>query len=273
MTKPASSTREIASMQSLEILRSCVGANYTPSPESLSALQGSNLVLISGQFAGAGKSTFIQALEAAGRINIPSWTNRELRAGEVEGVDKIRSSLSAMAQKAVEGYFIEIEEVRNGIFYATPAEFTGGTEYVKDLELKGALRLRFFAPELPVIIPLPPLNYVYPERVTEWERRVIVREGLYKSISDKAVADLEGRLAGVVEESARILDMELYNDPNILVVINDSLTDALRTVHAFLATGEKAQQTDINEHVQKLQRLASVALDAAQSSTTLHRVD
>lgn len=45
------------------------------------------------------------------------------------------------------------------------------------LKLKGALRLRGFAPELPIVVPLPPLTPVEKLAVTEWERRLIDREG------------------------------------------------------------------------------------------------
>jgi len=75
---------------SLELLRGSTSSSCRPSGESIAGLQATDLVLMSGQFVGAGKSTFIQAL---GRANIASWTNRELRSG---------------------------------VFYATPAEFNPG---------------------------------------------------------------------------------------------------------------------------------------------------
>lgn len=245
---------------SLDVLRQSVGSNCVPSAESVAELQGSDLVLMSGQFVGAGKSTFIHELEAGGRVNIPSWTNRELRPGEVEGIDKIRGSLPVMAQKAIDGYFLEIEEVRPGVFYATPAEFTPGKSYVKDLELKGALRLRSFAPKLPIVVPIPPIDRLASLQVTEWERRVVGREGLAKSITDKAIDDLKGRLAGVVEEADRIEELDMAKDPYTLLVINDDLPQALQAMHRFLQTGERTEHADIADHVRSLKQIASAAL-------------
>lgn len=254
--------------QSLEVLRGSMGSSCTPSPESIADLQSSDLVLMCGQIVGGGKSTFIQDLEAGGRVNIPSWTNRDLRPGETDGIDKVHASLGVMAQKAASGYFLELEEVRPGVFYATPAAFSEGQGYVKDLELKGAARLKSFAPDLPIIVPLPPLDMVTTKRVTEWERRVCVREGFDKALSDKAIADLEGRLAGVVEETSRIIEAELVEDPRTLLVINDDLPAALETMNHFLATGEKATQTDvITKHLESLRRIASTALGAVSSAT------
>lgn len=249
-------------VESLEILRANCGVNCQPSPESIGELQNSDLVLMSGQFVGGGKSTFIEDLEKNwGRVNIPSWTNRDLRPGEKEGVDKIQATLPGMAQRALEGYFLELEEVRKGMFYATPAEFSPGRGYVKDLELKGALRLRSFAPELPIIIPLPPLGWVEPILVTEWERRVGSREGYDSGISDKAITNLASRLEGVVEEADRIEELDLTNDPNTLVIVNDDLFTARQAMHRFLATGEKQGQEGLETHLLRLRQLASTALD------------
>src|SRR5579885_2084710 len=169
-------------LEALPVLRAFTGVNCVPSPESVAELKQADIILLSGQFVGAGKSTFSRALEQQGRVNVASWTNRNLRPGEVEGVDKVKSSLSAMAEKAIGGYFLELEEVRSECFYATPAAFTKGQKYVKDLELKGAMRLRSFAPDLPIIVPLPPVRPAALGQVTEWERRVIEREHYQQSL-------------------------------------------------------------------------------------------
>lgn len=249
-----------ANMASLEVLRGLTGVNSAPSEESIRALQGSDLVLMAGQFVGAGKSTFIQALEADGRVNIPSWTNRDLRPGEVEGVDKVTATLSEMAEMAVAGYFLELEEVRPKVFYATPSGLASNGRYVKDLELKGALRLRSLAPEIPIVVPLPPVREAKDLGVTEWERRVVLREGFRKGVTDKAITDLTGRLQGVIDETDRVLDTGLANDPNMLFVINDVLGWSLSAMRAFIANGEKKPHGDIEVHLQILQHLAAQAL-------------
>jgi len=194
---------------------------------------------------------------------VPSYTNRALRASEVEGVDKCRRPLPVMAMRAIEGYFLELEENRPGFFYTTPAEFTPGKQYVKDVELRGALRLKGFMPEIPVIVPLPPLRMTS-KRTTEWERRVVTREGYGKNISQEALdKDLPDRLAGVVQEGDDIQEFHLVEDPYTLFIVNDDLATSVETMLRFLATGEKGDQSGIEAHIQSLKQLAVTALDAA----------
>lgn len=245
-----------------ELLRAHTGSDCVPSYTSVEELQHSDIVLFSGQIVGAGKSTLIQAQEANGSVNIPSWTNRDLRPGEVEGVDKVQATLAVMAERAITGYFLELEEVRPGVFYATPSGFAQGKKYTKDLELKGAMRLRSFAPNIPIVIPLPPLAPTTDGQSTAWEKRVAKRERLHKSITEKATDDLESRLTGVVEEAERIEDLGLINDPHTLLVINNDFARTYAAVEDFLATGEKGYQLDIVQHVRKLRDLATLALDS-----------
>lgn len=249
----------IGSEQSLEILRSHTGMQCEPSAESVDALVGSDLVLVSGMFIGAGKSMVIENLVEGGYQNIASWTNRDLRRGEVEGIDKCQRPLEAMAEKAISGYFLELEEVRVGMFYATPAEFGAGKRYVKDLDLRGAMRLRSMAPELPIIIPLPTLKHSG-RQVTEWERRVCEREQYHKGLSKGAIDDLEARLEGAIEEAGRVCAEQLIDDPNVLFVVNDSKTATVEAVRKFLQTGKRDTATDIELHIEDMVILAAEAV-------------
>lgn len=142
MIGEATELGQVFDQDSYDYLLSHTGENCSPSEESVAKLKAADLVLMSGQFVGAGKSTLISSLQANGRFNIASWTNRDLRPGEVEGVDKCHRPLVEMAGAAEWGYFLELEEVRPQVFYASPAEFQAERGYVKDLELKGAMRLR-----------------------------------------------------------------------------------------------------------------------------------
>jgi guanylate kinase len=241
------SVSEDTAYTSLEVLRSVTGAQCRPSVESLHQLRSADIVLVAGQFVGAGKSTFIKGLETEGRVNVASWTNRDLRPNEIDGIDKCHRSLSAMATKAVEGFFLELEELRPGCFYATPAEFDFGKRYVKDVDLKGALRLRDFAPEMPVIVPLPPVYKLDRKQVTEWERRVVVRDGLSFAINVSVIDDLKNRLHGVVEEVDRIEEQGLLADPRTLLVVNNHLPQSLHTLNTFVMTGEKLDQTGLED--------------------------
>ncbi len=241
-------------------LKNHTGDNCLPSDESVEDLRVSNLVLMAGQFVGAGKSTLINRLVGEGFSNVPSWTNRGLRTGEFDGVDKCSRSLGVMATKASEGFFLELEEVRQGVFYATPSEFHTGGNYVKDLELRGALKLRELAPELPIIIPLPTLREADSVGVTEWERRVVNREGFTRAINEASFSDLEKRLNGVVDETRRLVESGLLYDSNTLVLVNDDLNIATAVVFKFLETREKSSQTKIVDHLFGLSDLALGAL-------------
>jgi guanylate kinase len=246
--------------EALAVLRAHTGENCTPSDDSILSLQATDLLLVAGQFVGAGKSTLIKSLDQ--RFNIASYTNRNLRPGELEGVDKKQRTLAEMAFMAIDGAFLELEEVRPGCFYATPAEFKFGFKYVKDLELKGALRLREFAPDLKTVVPLPPLRKIA-SGVTEWERRVILRENMLQGISEKATQDLSDRLEGVVEESDRILELNLVENPNTLIVVNDDLPKAVQAMRAFVETGTKPDSNGVAQHIARVRELAATALQAA----------
>lgn len=252
-------TEVIGAEASLEVLRSLTGEHCIPSEESVQALIDADLVLVSGQFVGAGKSTLIDDLGRLRYHNVASWTNRELRPGEVEGVDKCHRTLEVMAERAVSGFFLELEEMREGIFYATPSLPIDSKSYVKDIDLKGALRLRAMAPALPIIVPLPPLSQT--ERmVTEWERRVALRERHHQRITDKGAQDLGARLEGVLEEIGRIQTEDLLDDPYIQFVVNDDLPLALDTMYDFLETGTKVPQPNLYSQLEDMAILASEAV-------------
>lgn len=254
--------------QSIDVvseLRGLTGENCRPSENGVAAFQAADIVLFTGQFVGAGKSTVANAL--VDRRNIASWTNRDLRPGEVEGVDKCHKTLEEMLEAARSGLLLEMEEVRPGTFYATPAELGAG-KHVKDLELVGAQRLRSYVPGIKMVVPLPPLDIVDKQGLTSWEQRLVMREGYDRAIDNKMSDDLAARLQGVIDECQRILDdPKLMNNPNILFVVNDDLSDTVKAVQAFIDSEDEAPRVMTAEavqvHVLALRELASEALAAA----------
>ncbi len=252
---------EVTSPQNLDpltVLRANSGDYCQPSEESIAALSQTDLVLVSGQFVGAGKSMLIESLASDGYANIASWTNRDLRPGEIEGIDKCHRSLDMMAERAIAGFFLELEEIRPGKFYATPTDFDPNKRYVKDLELKGALKLREMAPQIPIIVPLPPIRQSN-RHVTEWERRVVDREHYKQGLQDTAIDDLEARLEGVIDEACRINTAKLIEDPHTLFVVNDNRAETIRATRAFLETGKRDPGVDVELHIEDM---AMLALDA-----------
>ncbi len=246
-----------------ENLGDYVGDQYTPSAESVERLRGVEFAAITGQITSAGKSSIIGGLVSEGWEDIPSRTSRLLRPGEVEGVHKIHCTLADLALGAHEGHYLEIEEVRPGVFYATQLPSNSdetGRKYVKDMELKGVLRLRAHAPGVRAVFPLPPLDWIEEKRVTEWERRHVLREGLTRGVTEPGIDDLEQRLIGVVEEVTRVEELDLIHDPYTLFVVNSTLLNTIAAAKKFLSTGEKTGQDRIEAHIQGVKELAKKAL-------------
>lgn len=100
--------------------------------------------------------------------------------------------------------------------------------------------------------------------VTEWEKRVVLREGFDKATSVKDIDDLRGRLEGVVEECRRVLELDLIDDPNALILINSDLDSAIYEMYFFLATGKKRRsQHGLQRHIINLHDTAQAALKQA----------
>lgn len=255
--EPGSETAE-------EALRTYCGDNCHPSLEQQHKLQRSDLVMISGQFVGAGKSRVINKMHEAGRYNIPSYVNRDLRPGEQEGIDKYGRDTDEMLTMIQQGKFLEMEEVRPGRFYATSLVDTDSEyAYVKDAELQGALRLREkFDPGLPIVVPLPPFTLDRTTGVTEWERRAVGRDFFGAQNFDSYHADLYARLHGAAVECDRIVESELIDDSNTLVFVNEDINRSWSAVQRFLNSREKPNSSGLRQYVGVLRGIAVNALEA-----------
>lgn len=245
-------------------LRELCGENCEPSLEQRRQLQQIDLVMISGQFVGAGKSRLLNGLHESGRSNIPSYVNRPLRPGEKEGVDKCSRDTHDMLEMARGGAFLEMEEVRPGHFYATSLMGADPEQaYVKDAELQGALQLRErFDPELPIAIPLPPFTFDRKAGVTEWERRAIGRDFYTARNFDTYHADLYERLRGAAEECDRIIDNGLIDEKNTFIFINEDVDRSREVLQRFLKTRKKPNSSGLLQYIGVLRNIAQEALEA-----------
>lgn len=237
-----------------------LATDYRPSPYSVSRLEEADLILVAGEIVGAGKSTLIKRLGEEGMVNLPSWTNRQPRESEIDGVDKHFRTLTQMAKAAEEGYFLEIEELRSGSFYATPSDFKNEERYVKDIGLVVLPIFRKYKPDIITIIPIPPVDIVYPSMVSEWEKRVIERAGYRNITADTFVEDLEDRLKKVILEIDYIFQHKLTLDPNVLIVLNYQIVDTLNIVSKFVQERVKQEDESIENVLHSIRQLAQTAL-------------
>jgi guanylate kinase len=148
------------------------------------------LLVISGP-SGVGKSSVVRALALRMRFHFSvSWTTRERRPGEVDGVDYVFVDEETFRQAIGRGGFLEWAEY-SGHFYGTPraqvlGHLTRGEDVLLDIENDGATQVKTAYPEAVLVFVLPPSR-------AELERRLRDR-------GDTPESDIRGRLAVATEQ-------------------------------------------------------------------------
>jgi len=147
--------------------------------------------------AGAGKSVLgKEVLKANPSFKLSvSATTREMRKGEVDGVDYHFLKRPDFEQKVKENKFFEWEEVHGNLYGTLLQEIDGamsaGTDLLFDIDIRGARSLRQRYPEhLVCIAVLPPSKEILKERIKgrgtisddELSRRMKTAESEYATI-------------------------------------------------------------------------------------------
>ena len=143
-----------------------------------------NLIIISSP-SGGGKGTLIkEVLKIVPDIGYSvSYTTREMRAGEANGVNYFFVSRAEFENLANQGAFLESAEV-HGNFYGTSvkqiaAEARAGRDIILEIDVQGAQSVREKVPEAVSIFILPPSFQILRERLTrratEKEKDLILR--------------------------------------------------------------------------------------------------
>lgn len=162
------------------------------------------LVVVSGP-SGVGKSSVVQALTERVKFHFSvSWTTRQKRPGEKNGVDYIFVSREQFLACVEEGGLLEWAEY-SGYHYGTPtqqvlAHLERGEHVLLDIENDGASQVKTAYPEALLIFILPP-------SIAELERRL-------RSRGDTSPSDMEKRLAvaeSQIEEARRNFDHLVTN--------------------------------------------------------------
>ena len=128
------------------------------------------LIVFSGP-SGVGKDSVLRTYmqSSSNCVLSISATTRELRPGEVDGIDYHFISLEDFEQMASQGEFLEYAEF-SGNYYGTPAgwveeNLSAGKNVFIEIELKGAAKVRKDHPEALFIFLMPPCLDVLENRL------------------------------------------------------------------------------------------------------------
>lgn len=149
--------------------------------------------MVSGP-SGAGKTSVVQALSSRLPFHFSvSWTTRERRPGETDGVDYMFVNRSEFEAGALRGGFLEWAEY-SGHLYGTPrrevlARLDRGEHVLLDIENDGAGQVKRSYPEAMLIFILPPSMEVLEQRL--------------RGRGDTPPSDIEQRLAVAGEQIAQ----------------------------------------------------------------------
>mgnify|MGYP001814286229 CR=1 FL=1 len=148
------------------------------------------LLVISGP-SGVGKSSVVRALTERMEFHFSvSWTTRDRRPGERDGIDYVYVDRAAFEDAIAEGGFLEWAEY-SGHLYGTPrqavlAQVDRGNDVLLDIENDGAGQVKRSYPDAVLVFILPP-------SLEELERRLRDR-------GDTSERDIEKRLAVAADQ-------------------------------------------------------------------------
>lgn len=171
---------------------------------------------------GAGKTTLAAALlERVERLTrTVSWTSRERRNGEKDGVDYVFVSREGFEREAHEGGFLEWAEV-HGNLYGTPSRRVAeimerGDDALMVIDVQGADSVRGAMREAVTVFVLPPSR-------RELEARITGRD----AGDSLAREQIQRRLSVAADEIARYVSYDY-------VVVNDDFEDAVADLVAIV---------------------------------------
>ncbi|MFT2720109.1 guanylate kinase [Deinococcus sp. A31D244] len=217
-------------------------------PLSVSPRRG--LLLVMTGASGVGKGTLRERWLAGQDVFYStSWTTREARPGEQDGVDYVFVTPDAFEAKAQADGFLE-HAAFVGNRYGTPIEpieaaLSRGQDVILEIEVEGAMQVKARMGEEAILI------FIMPPSLSELRRRL---EGRATETPDR----IEKRLARAREEIREAHEFRY-------VVVNDDLDRALGELHA-IQTAERARHLPEMDWVEA-DREARVQADALRSYT------
>ena len=181
---------------------------------------------------GAGKGTIINKLlenDSKTRLLSISATSREIRPGEVEGVNYYYLTKKDFQKKIKEDYFLEYTNYA-GNYYGTPKEalkkkIEQGYDVILEIEINGAMNVKKLIPEALFIFIMPPS----------------LKE-LVKRLKGRGTESNEKILKRFHEAYKEINEVTKYN----YVVVNDKVDNAVDKIEAIIKA-EKCRVDRIEE--------------------------
>ena len=222
----------------------------TVSETPLSTPARRGLLLVMTGASGVGKGTLRERWLAGQDVFYStSWTTREARPGEQDGVDYVFVTPEAFEAKAQADGFLE-HAAFVGNRYGTPIEpieaaLSRGQDVILEIEVEGAMQVKARMGDEAILI------FIMPPSLSELRRRL---EGRATETPDR----IEKRLARAREEIREAHEFRY-------VVVNDDLDRALGELHA-IQRAERARQLPENEWAEE-DREARVQADTLRSYT------
>ena len=190
-----------------------------------------DLIIISGTTC-AGKGTVIKKLLANHNdiVLSTSYTSREKRESEIDGVDYYFVSQEEFERKIKNGDFLEYAKVQYGAYYGTPKKevlelLDSGKDVILEIDVQGAKQIKEIYPETVLIFVMAP-------SMREVKRRIMMR-------GDENIDQIISRFKVAYNE---INQINTYN----YVVVNDDLDKAVSKIEAILVS-EKLRVDRIEE--------------------------
>ena len=181
------------------------------------------LIIISGTTC-AGKGTVIKKLlEDDNNLNLSiSYTSREMRKGEIEGIDYYFISREEFERKIDNDEFLEYAKVRYGEYFGTPKKeviekLESGKDIILEIDVQGAKIIKEKYPETLLIFIMAP-------SMKEIKKRIIARGAETKE-------QIIERFKTAYNE---INEVNKYN----YVVINDDLDECVNKVKSIIISNK-----------------------------------
>ena len=111
-----------------------------------------SLIIISGTTCAGKGSVIKKILEHNNNMTLSiSYTSREMRKGEVEGVDYYFISREEFEQKIANGDLLEYAKVRYGEYFGTPKDkiedlLNSGKDVILEIDVQGAKQVKEMLP-------------------------------------------------------------------------------------------------------------------------------
>ncbi len=189
-----------------------------------------SIIVISGTTC-AGKGTVIEKLlETEENVKLSvSYTSREKRSGEIDGVNYYFVTREEFEKKIEQGDFLEYALVHDN-YYGTPKaeineELNKGNDVILEIDVVGAMNVKKMFPEVILIFIMAPSMEVVRERI--------------KARGKETPEQIIRRFQTAYQE---INEIPKYN----YVVVNDFLEEAVNKVKAILVS-EKCRVDRIEE--------------------------